>query len=328
MVANGWDGDKTSLRGIKATPEQMFKGAMQSDVIVFQRPDDINRVKVVPLLQAAGKKVVFDNDDTYKPDTGVPTVMESVTGKEKLLELNKNLMDFASQANLVTTTTEFLANEYRQYNKNVVVLPNVVDPDDWSEPLRNKGEKVRIGLVGSVLSNDDWIDLKPALEELNKREDVQLVVFGLPPKAENTKLMQEIYKKELDFWLNLNIEWQPFVSMADYTRTLNGLRLDLMLIPRQESYFNKCKSNIKYLEASMLEIPVLASSFADGPYEELPSHCKVKAGEDWLPKIEKFITRKVWSRGVGKDAKKYVLQNYSIKTKAHLWQKAYENLYR
>ena len=64
-----------------------------------------------------------------------------------------------------------------------------------------------------------------------------------------------------------------------------------MLIPRGENYFNRCKSNIKFLEASMCEIPVIAQSFTtnDSPYDELdgkigpgPKLKLVKAGHQQL----------------------------------------------
>ena len=39
--------------------------AMSADVVVFQRPNDINRVELMKLLKLKGKKIVFENDDTY-----------------------------------------------------------------------------------------------------------------------------------------------------------------------------------------------------------------------------------------------------------------------
>ena len=56
--------------------------------------------------------------------------------------------------------------------------------------------------------------------------------------------------------------------MIDYFDTLNDLELDIMMIPRKDNYFNKCKSNIKFLEASMCEIPVITNYFKDSPYEK------------------------------------------------------------
>jgi glycosyltransferase involved in cell wall biosynthesis len=329
LIHNGWDGTKTSLASQRATPEQMFQGAMNADVVVFQRPSDEMRVQVVDLLKQAGKIVVFDNDDTYKPNSGVPFQMAHAENIEKI---DKNLMDFVKKADIVTTTTEFLAEEYREHNKNVYVLPNCIDPDDWDEPLKNESDKVRIGLVGSVTLNGDYDIIVPLLKQLSERKDVQLVVFGLPPKGDAFKVMQESHKKEIEFWNSLNIDWQPLVGMNDYFETLNELRLDIMLIPRAENYFNKCKSNLKFLEAAMLEIPVIASSFSDGnsPYDkdiDGTNGLLCKTLDDWQVAIDTLVNNKEIRQEMGKNAKEYVLKNYDIKSHANNWKKLYESYF-
>lgn len=153
LFHNAWNGAKRFLTQPKASNEEMFKGAMNADIIVFQRPDTPDKTKAIELLKKAGKKIVFDNDDTYRPDSGFPK-LEIMGNKTMVEEINEELYKNVKQADLVTTTTDFLAQEYKPLNKNVVVLPNCIDPFDWSEPKRNKGDKVRIGLVGSVGYDD------------------------------------------------------------------------------------------------------------------------------------------------------------------------------
>lgn len=331
QIHNSWNGSTISLSGDKKTNEQIYEEAMLADVIVFQRPTEIEKVKVVKLLQQAGKKVVFDNDDTYKPNTGVPTNMERVNERigNKLVDMNSNIEGFIKQADLVTTTTEFLAKEYRKLNKNVAVIPNQIDPFNYDEPLRNKGKKIRVGLVGSVSSNDDYLHIIDTLDYLKERDDVEIVVFGLPDKDDpRVKVVREIYKKEIEFWDKYADERQPFVKMSHYFKTLNELRLDLMLIPRQESYFNKCKSNIKFLEASMLEVPVIAQSFTskDSPYEELDGKIgfKVMTGDSWIPTVKKLLDDKELRLNTGKLANEYVLEHYNIENNYKLWLDAYK----
>ena len=336
QIHNCWNGSEISLFSPKKTNEQIFVEAMMSDVIVFQRPMEKEKVEVVRLLKEAGKKVVFDNDDTYKPNSGVPTNMERVNAKigKKLVEMNSNIEKFIQQADLVTTTTEFLAKEYRKLNKNVIVLPNQIDPFNYEEPIKNTGDKIRVGLVGSVSSNDEYLHILDALDYLKARDDVEIVVFGLPDKDDARLVnMRKIYQKELEFWEKYADERKPFVSMANYYETLNNLRLDLMLIPRQESYFNKCKSNIKFLEASMFEIPVIAQGFSQGdsPYDydlDGKNGFIVKTGESWIPTIKKLLDDKKLRQKTGKIAKKYVLKHYNIENNYKRWEEAYKTLYK
>lgn len=329
LFHNAWDGAKRFLTQPKASSEEMFKGAMNADIIVFQRPDTPDKTKAIELLKRAGKKIVFDNDDTYRPDSGFPK-LEMLGNKTMVEEINEELYKNVKQADLVTTTTDFLAQEYKPLNKNVVVLPNCIDPFDWSEPKRNKGDRVRIGLVGSV-GYDDYKTIEGYLNELGERDDVQLVMFSLSKPEYVNDRVKELYKDSYEFVEKLNIEWHSHVSMENYPDKLNSLELDIMLIPRRETYFNKCKSNVKYLEAGMLEIPVVAQSFSDGnsPYDKDLNGkngilCSTEA--DWKREVDNLIADKKLRRAIGKAAKKYVLKNYNIENKAKLWKEAYKTI--
>jgi len=99
----------------------------------------------------------------------------------------------------------------------------------------------------------------------------------------------------------------------------------MMLIPRKETYFNKCKSNCKYLEASMLEIPVVAEKFEGSPYmndKVLLAHTL----SEWREQVYKLIDDKVFRVKLGKEAKAEVIKNYNIEDKANLWKKTYQKL--
>ena len=321
----GYNGDKITMLSERATQERSFKGAMDADIVVFHRPDDEKKVEAMKLLKQTGRKVVYDNDDTYKN-------IEMMKFQDKLKERELLLDEAVKIADLVTTTTEFLANEYRKLNSNVVVLPNCVDPDDWDEPLKNENGKVRIGIVGSVAINKDYDHIKNLLKELSERHTVELVLFSLPPKLDTHKKMRHIYEPEIAYWESLNIEWQPFVPQPDYMETLRQLRLDIMLIPREDSYFNRCKSNLKFLEASMLEIPVIAQGFEDGlsPYQGVEDieYMSIAFDEvDWRKKVNLMIDDKEMREKLGKNAKEYVLRNYNIQKMWIRWQETYDKLY-
>lgn len=323
LRAGGWDGDRTSLRSGRVSAENASKAISDSDVIVVHRPNDERHYQLATQLKELGKKIVFDNDDTYKG-------IDAMRLGTKLDYVDKWTDEFIRISDLVTTTTEFLADEYRKINPNVVVLPNMIDPLDWPEPERTEGDKVRIGFVGSVALNDDLNEFLPTLEALCKDPRVQVVLFSLPPKIENAKWMT-IYGDDFRFWDQYDVEWQPFVEAAEYADTLNNLKLDIMVIPRKDDYFNRCKSNIKFLESSMLEIPVVAQGFADGksPYQDPvdSQHMKIVTDNSkWMEALEPLIQDKELRREMGKKAREYVEEKYDINKNISLWENAYESL--
>jgi glycosyltransferase involved in cell wall biosynthesis len=335
LVANGWDGDHTSIHPFNKTPENKARAAKYADIAVFHRPEDPQKLSLARLLKKElGKKIVMDNDDTYK-DIGA-VKLNTYFNKERvergLGSVNKTVDAFVIEADLITTSTEFLAEEYRKLNKNVVVLPNCVDPDYFAEPLRNETDVVRIGITGSIGMSYDLDILSPIIKHYEHDPRVKIVFFSLPANRASNPIMSKAYENEYNFLDSVDVEWHPLVDADVYYDKINSLKLDIMIIPRADNYFNRCKSNLKFLEASMFEIPVIASGFADGnsPYQVNPKdseHMIIVMNEpQWIPEIERLITDKEGRREMGRKAKEYVVENYSIEKNAHLWEEAYASI--
>ena len=108
----------------------------------------------------------------------------------------------------------------------------------------------------------------------------------------------------------------------------------MVIIPRSDSYFNRCKSNLKFLENSMLEIPTIGQSFTtkDSPYEINPQDAEhlllATDTESWIAQIENLITNKELRLELGKKAHDYVVENYSIEKLAQKWVDAYKSLFK
>jgi len=328
MRANGWDGDMVSMRRKPKDEHTAAQAVMRADTVVFQRPDDPRKLEVAKILKREGKTIVFDNDDTYIPDSGIPTQMESYYETEILERMNTQLYNFIQVADIVTTTTDYLAEEYRKVHNNVKVLPNYVDPMDWYEPKENDTDKVRIGFVGSVATAQDYEQIKHLIKELSEDKNVQLVLMAIPPDHENRKMVRKAWKKEIAYWDSIKCEWHPPVPVKDYMAKLNDLKLDIMLIPRLDSYFNRCKSNVKFLEASMCGIPVVGQGFDDGksPYQK-DEHITVAFDEnDWREKVYDLVNNKRKRDTIGANARQYVIDNYDINNHKHEFRDAYQGV--
>lgn len=340
LMANGWDGDQTTIHIEDAKQnDEKSKAAQMADIVVFHRPDTEEKLKLARLLKKIGKKIVFDNDDTFKDNGGYRfnEYMDEKRFKLGMKSMNETVDTFIKEADMITCSTEFLAEEYKKLNDNVVVLPNCVDPFYFDEPLKNEDGKVRIGIVGSLAVTADLEKCKPIIEYFKNRDDVTLVLYSLPANNQD-KITRELYSEEYK-WIDklreyTNIEWQPFTNFDIYYETLNDLRLDIGIIPRDDNYFNRCKSNLKFLEMSVLEIPVIAQGFEDGqsPYERDKEDAEhmivIKNEEDWIPEIEKLISDSDKRDTMGKLAKEYVINKYSIDKNADRWLEAYKTLYK
>ncbi len=332
-IHNGFKTDKPLLSEPRKSIQDVRQELMQADIIVFHRAEEPVYHDLARMLKEAGKKIVMDNDDTFILEGYHPLAQFNPDGtaQDNLKRRNDNINAFMKLSDLVTTTTITLADEYRKQNPNTVILPNCIDPDDWDKPLRNEGKRVRIGLVGSVAMEYDYLHLKDVIKELGDRDDVELCLFGLGDKKhrKNNPKVTEVFKDEYEFWDSIKKEHFPWVKIHLYTQQLNDMRLDMMLIPRKDNYFNRCKSNLKFLEASMCEIPVIAQSFDNGPYEEVTDGVNgilIKDNKDWREQINRLIDDKELRRRIGKNAREYVIKNYDIKDHYMKWADAYNKL--
>lgn len=334
LIANGWDGDHTSIHPMNLTAENKARAAQNADIVVFHRPEDRRKLELARLLKKQGKKIVMDNDDTYKDKGAIKlnTYFNEERVARGLGDVNRIVDQFILEADLVTTTTEYLADEYRKLNKDVVVLPNCIDPFYFDEPLRNETDVVRIGITGSLGMSSDLDELAPIIKHYEHDKRVKIVFFSLPANREANPIITRAYEHEYNFLDSVDVEWHPLVNADVYYDKINSLKLDLMIIPRADNGFNRAKSNLKFLESSMFEIPVIAQGFADGksPYQVNPEDSKhmviVTEKEGWIPAIEKMINDKEGRREMGRLAKEYVIKNYNIEDKAHLWEEAYQKL--
>lgn len=297
-----------------------------ADVICFQRPTSKASLELARLLKKKGKKIIFDNDDTY---SGIPLAR---LGSEKRVEiakeLNVNLNEFVKIADGVTTSTQILAEEYGALNPNVAVLKNCIDPLDEYACKKNETGKFRIGVIGSVSSNDDYVHIKDQVRAIDERGDCTIVIMGV--KFLDGTIMPSM-QEDYDFWSSLkNIEWHPVCHVTEYMFKVSQLALDLVIIPRKDHYFNKCKSNLKFLEMSLLKIPVLAQGFEDGlsPYQGVDEKYMtiILDNSTWGAKILEIKDNYADFKSLAEQAHDYVLKEYNILNYAKVWQDEIEKL--
>lgn len=310
---------------MRANDQEMTTKALRADIVCFQRPSGENALKLAKLLKQKGKKIIFDNDDTY---SGIPLAR---LGSERQVqiaqELNKNLNEFVKLADGVTTSTQILAEEYAQLNPNVVVLKNCIDPLDEFPCKKNETGKFRIGFIGSVTSNDDYIHIKDQIKQLDDRGDITIVIMGV--KYADGSVMPSM-GEDRDFWASLkNVEWHTVTPVTEYMVKLASLALDVAIIPRKDHYFNKCKSNLKFLEMSLLHIPVIAQGFPDGlsPYQHDKDYLTlVEDNAKWYTQIITIKDDYATYKDLANKAHDYVLEHYNIKSYAQTWTQEIEKL--
>lgn len=315
---------KDFITNAKTDYETIRDLCSRADVIVFQRPSDSKLLALAKLLKTTSKKIIFENDDTY---SAIPLErLDNEAQRDIARQQNKTLNDFLLIADGAIASTDTLKEEYGKINSNIVTLKNCIDPLDEFPCKENKTGKFRIGLVGSVTSNDDYLHIKKDILKLDKRDDITFVVMGV--KRSDGSIMKT-QQQDADFWSSLkNVEWHKNCHITEYMAKVSNLALDVTIIPRMEHYFNLCKSNLKFLEMSLLKIPVIAQGFENypSPYQGVDEKYLTIAKKDWYSKIMEVKDNHSKYKTLAVEARDYVLENYNIKTYSAEWVKQIENL--
>lgn len=324
-MANNWLVSNDFIDGqAQQDGKQLVQKMDQCNVVMFQRPNYSSLVQLMELAKQKNKIVIFDDDDTFKMGEGIiPKNEEEQKHGEKVNALRNKALRVAHGA---ICTTEFLANELREINPNVIVIPNCIDPDDAGESDPNITERPRILILGSVISNDDWHIAKKAL--LQFADKFTYVLMGVPKEGQEGS-----YEDDMKFWNSLpHVEKHGFTVWGDYYNTIQMLGVDIAIAPRADNYFNRCKSNLKFLEVSLFAIPFIGQAFEDelSPYqvnkEDRNNLELAQTEEDWCNKLQDFLDNKEKYVELGKKAKEYVLEEYSIYKHAHKYEDFYKTL--
>lgn len=170
--------------------------------------------------------------------------------------IRANLAANARVADLVTVSTEPLAKVMRQYNPNVVVLPNCLPPLIRELPTPVTEPPITIGWQGSRTHLADWAEvIEPLRRFMATRPEVVLHTLGAE-YAQELRLPPDRWRHD---------GWRT--DMADYYRALT---FDIGLAPLRPHPFNRCKSGIRAMEYAARAIPVVASAVT--PYEDTVEH--------------------------------------------------------
>lgn len=313
-----------------ARADKNLKLAQEADVIIFQRPGNITHLMELARLKKLGKNIVVEHDDLL---TEIPE-----KSPFSVYELDSECLTLAIEgADHVTCSTDYLKERLRVINRKISTISNGIDLALYNaHPTPH--DKFRIGIIGSAsfADNQAVIDLK----EIAAIPNVQLVVFGIPKKEDMLAVKedfdkvnaQKIYKACIRQYKPYegieNIEFHDYVPITEYPDKIASLNLDLAIIPRDNSSFNKAKSNIKFLELSALKIPTVCQHFldSDSPYDidqdQTDKMIMLRAGwsfPSFKEQIETLINDKDLLNQIAENAHQYV-QAFDIRETVKDWE--------
>ena len=286
----------------------------QYQIVSFHRsigPDFEKAHRLIQMLNSLGVATVCDIDDYWMPGKEHP-----IHDIIKVHKINEKITANLKVAKYVTTTTYIFADEIRKFNKNVVVFPNAINPNEsqFKEPTL-ESDRLRIGWLGGSSHLHDIQLLDQGFGKITSLKDkVQYVLCGFDTRGtvteinaqtgeqnkrnilphetvwaqyekiftQNYSIVSDEYKKHL---MNYNQDIYTGSPDESYVRVWtkpvtsyakNYSKFDVSLSPIKNTMFNRMKSQLKVIEAGFYKKALIASDL--GPYTIDLKHC-LKNGE-------------------------------------------------
>lgn len=308
----------------------------KSDIVVFQLQTTDISVQVVDICKKNGIAVVMDMDDDL---LDVPewnpaywglgrkhsTFWETETKKMDIkanIERLENLKDMLRKVDLITVTGVGLRDEYSKYNK-IKILPNLADPDKIKPSRRSGGmfdNKIRIFWQGSATHIRDLVMLRIAVQAITKKyPNVIWTIMG--SGYEQFYRIMGIEKNRVEF-----IE---SVEMADYYKKVSKIKMDIGICPLVDIPYNRCKSNIKWIEYSMLGIPSVVSdiiTYTNSVRHKISGYV-AETPSEWIAYLSMLIDNPNLRELIANNAKAQILQDFNIHNKINLWEDTYNKVH-
>jgi len=284
--------------------------AQGADVVVLQLPKTAQMLQCMQVLQDQGVAVVVEMDDLLA-GVAYGSLAYGALVREGM---GRQALQCARAADLVTTTTPALLQEYAPHGRGVVV-PNAIPRRIAALPpaYERTPDVVTVGWSGSVMGHP---------------YDLQEMGSGLQQALDNTSGRSRflILGQKADARDRLRLAEEPvevpWIHDVDGYTTAVGEVFDIGVAPLRIDRFNTCKSWLKNLEYAARGVFCVRSPSAE--YERLGLGRRAKAPKDWAKALTTAIKDPDLRREQAARDRAVVLEKHLTEHTAPQWVAAWE----
>lgn len=275
------------------------------DTLYVQRPakESTLRSLVTVLSHRHRPWVVVDyDDDLFNLDRSNPAY-----GYYRRDDTRAAIRLALRAADVVTTTTEYLAGRLRDEGaRTVVVVPNAVPDAHLSRP--DGVVDGVLGWAGSVSHARDWCEVPYLGGVAGQHRVARFAVWGMDVGARVG-------------WPTDRYTYTPWVK--GHEAYLRGLRMGVGLAPLADVRFNRAKSDLRFVEYAALGVCVVASDV--GPYAGSIRHGETgvlvgdRTGVGWCEALDVLLSDPGRARELGTAARASVAMR-TVGVASALWE--------
>jgi glycosyltransferase involved in cell wall biosynthesis len=277
------------------------------DIVVIQQPQGGQWVKLIDRLREKGIVVLFEIDDYLH---GIKHEGSDHGAKEHY-SIETTLSDIAwamRHCDGIICSTDFIADKYRHMNRRTFVCRNGIDLRRY-DLRRPKRKTVNIGWAGAgghLEALEPWF--AGVGQIMRMREKTCFVSVGRPDFAEG---FQRVFGAA-------RVIGTPWAQIEQYPGAMT--MIDIALAPAARTSWWRGKSDLRWLEAGALGIPVIADpvNYPEVQHGEtgFHAHSPQEATEIMLTLVDDSVERRI----VGNKARTYIRENRGIDTMVRQWE--------
>lgn len=202
----------------------------------------------------------------------------------------------------IICATDYLADAYSEFNDNIYVCPNSIDPADWQYE-REPHDAFRIVYYGSSSHTVDAPLVTDALKWAARQPGVEVWTVG--------------FKNPAWSFPHQTLPWDKDLVKA----RKNLFKFDLGIAPLKPTKWANGKSDVKALEYAMAGVLPLVSNAV--PYQTL-QHLPDLVIDDggWLEAIRYFVKNPDLAAQRAAEVKDWVMSDRTIQATIGLWKEA------
>ncbi len=283
------------------------------DVIIGQRFNRPGGVSLWREARTPQSRLVYELDDDVFHVTADNFVAHHMWQRPEIIDAATHAMEVAD---LITCTTQPLAEVLSEWNPNVVVLENRI-PAWVCDVERKRRDRPAVGWAGGASHGADvGLIVNPVKRFLKRFPTWDFRLAGTDYRPTFKAGDRAIYTK----WVHVTDNEKAYFSSPDW---------DIGLAPLVANEFNSSKSALKALEYGALGIPVIATDW--DPYHDFVRHGEtgflVKQDHEWLKYMSELASDEGLREKMGAAAREQSRQ-WTIEGGWERWASTYQNLFR
>ena len=248
----------------------VFRGRSNVQIL-----NDLKQIKV----KFPHVRLILDNDDLIWDDLLPDWNFLKPNFAKFTPEDRKNEIEWMSLMNMKTFSTPYLTSWVwdNMHKGPSALIPNTVQKALWYAPEKKLNGDIKVPRVlysgsSTHFSNTnklygDWTEewANWVIESVKNSKIEFHCIGSLPWFFEGIKHKIKVYP------------WTPYSSLPGLIRKIDP---HFSINPLADHVFNKCKSDIKLVEASAMECVCFGTSFDNSPYLECPLTAPVEVSKD------------------------------------------------